>query len=221
MRKLTLTLALALAPALALAAPPAAPGGPGPGRGADTGRQEHMEKRMRLARTVGLADALDLDEAGALRARETLARFDERRAPLRAQRRESLRIVRDAAGGDAAAGAQLDQALGRLRDARDKLQQLDAEQLAQLTQGMQPQQKARAALFLARFRERAPHLMMRGGPGGPSGAGGPGHGPGHPGMMDHRSGMRGQGPGPAGMAEGHMALGGAPLDEEDGAFADE
>ena len=217
-----LAVVLALVPALALAAPPAAspsPGHPGPGdRADDPGRQQRAEKRLRIARTVGLADALDLDEAGALRVRETLTRFDERRAPLRRQIQDSVRILRDAARGDSAAAAQVDSALARLRDARTQLQQVNAESLAQLTQGMSPEKKARAALFLARFQARAPRaMMMRGGPGGPDQ---PGRGSGP------QRGMRGEGPG---MSPGRLALHGAPLpemaepppDEEDDGFADE
>jgi hypothetical protein len=222
MRKLAVV--LALAPALALAEPQATPSPPGRGAGAgvrtdDPGHRERAEKRLRIARTVGLADALDLDEAGALRVRETLTRFDERRAPLRHQIQDSVRILRDAARGDTAAAAQVDNALARLRDARAQLQQVNAESLAQLTQGMPPQKKARAALFLARFQARAPRaMMMQGGPGGP---GQPGHGSGP---------SRGEGPGTGpGMSPGRLALHGAPLpemaepfpDEEDDWFADE
>ncbi|HET9595825.1 MAG TPA: periplasmic heavy metal sensor [Anaeromyxobacteraceae bacterium] len=196
---LTLTLALALAPALALAAPQqgnAPAGGPG-ARSDDPAAQERAMKRLRVARTVGLAEALDLDDAGALKLRDTLAQFDQRRAPLRQQLRDGGRILRDAARGDTAAAGQVDSALQRMRDARVQLQQIHGEMLAQVTQGMAAEKKARAALFLSRFHERAPH-MMRGGPGGP---GGMHHGPGGP-----MRGMRGGGPGP-GMGPDRLAFG--------------
>jgi len=213
-----LILALALAPALALAAqqqgtPPA--GHPQTGaRSDDPAAMERAAKRLRVARTVGLAEALDLDDASALKVRDTLAQFDQRRAPLRQQLRDSGRILRDAARGDTAAAGQVDSALQRMRDGRAQLQQLNSEMLAQVTQGMAPEKKARAALFLARFHERAPH-MMRGGRGGPN----PGHGFG-PGR-----GMRGSGPG-QGMGPDRLALGRAgdlpdPSLDDDDAFVEE
>src|SRR5689334_4845785 len=120
--KRTWMIVATLLPALAAAAPqPPAP----PAGAPEQGRNERLEKRMRVARTVGLAEALDLDAQGALRVRDVLARYDERRAPLRDQLRSAVRIVRDAARGDQAAAAQLDPALQRARDARAKLQQLD------------------------------------------------------------------------------------------------
>jgi hypothetical protein len=170
MRKLTL--AAVLLPALAAAAPPGVPRG----AEAEPGRLERVEKRMRLARAIGLAEALDLDDAGALRVRDILARYDQRRAPLRTQLRDSVRILRDAAHGDQAAAGQVDQALQHARDARAQVQQLDAQMLDEIAKGLAPDKKARAALFLATFHHRAERggmmMMMRHGPGaaGPRGA---------------------------------------------------
>ena len=124
----------------------ATPGGPGPDRA-------RMEKRMRLARTLGLAEALDLDPAQALKLGETLNRFDDRRKAIHKQ----------------------------AVDARTQLTALDKETLQAITQGLSPDKKARATLFLARFRERIErHVMLWGGPGahGPGMMRGPGdHGP--------------------------------------------
>ncbi len=159
---------LALSPMLALAAPPAGapPGGQGGAQGAaeEGARLQRMEKRMRLARTIALADALDLDDAAALRARDLMAKFDERRAPLRKQARESRLVLQDAARGDQAASGQVDQALQRWRDAHDKLQKLNAEMLQQLSQGLSPQKKARAVLVLERFHGLARRMGHGGGP---------------------------------------------------------
>jgi hypothetical protein len=212
-----LTLALALLPALALAAPQqqaTPPAGPGD----DPAALDRAAKRLRVARTVGLAEALDLDDASALKVRDTLAQFDQKRAPLRQQLRDAGRILRDAARGDAAAAGQVDAALQKMRDARAQLQQLDAQMVTQVTQGMAPEKKARAALFLARFHERAPHMMMRGGEGGM----GPGRGMGH-GMGPGR-GMRGGGPGPE-MGPDRLAFGPGgddpSFDDDDGAGIEE
>lgn len=167
-----LTWLAVLLPALAAAAPQ---GAGAPPRDADRAeRAEHMQKRMRLARAMALAEALDLDDAAALRTRDVLARYDEKRAPLRAQARDALRVVRDAAHGDQAAAAQVDAALQRARDARAKLQQLDAQMLDEVAKGLTPERKARAAMILARFH--GPHHMAgfrgREGCGGKHGMGG-------------------------------------------------
>ncbi len=178
-----LTVMLALLPGLALAAPQGSPArGAGPGAGPDdSARMERIQKRTRLARTLGLAEALDLDDAAAMRARDVMARYDERRAPLRKQVLDNVRILRDAARGDKDATAQVDQAVQRLRDARTQLQSLSSEMFQQLTQGLSPQKKAKAALFLATFHAHAERMMMmhhgRGGPGaGPHGGRGMGGG---------------------------------------------
>ncbi len=206
-----LTLMLALLPAVALAAPQGSPArGAGAGQGAgpdDPARMERMQKRMRLARTLGLAEALDLDDAGAMRARDVMAKFDERRAPLRKQVADNVRVLRDAARGDKDAAAQVDQAVQRLRDARTQLQALKSEMFQQLSQGLSPQKKAKAALFLATFHARAEGMMMmhhgrRGGPGAGEGGGrgmGAGRGMGGMGMgmgseeMQHGAGSQGGG----------------------------
>ena len=211
MKKLaTALLALALAPTLALAqAGPPPGGGKGPAgaaRGAaapdDATRFQRAQKRMRLAATLGLAEALDLDDAGALRVRDVLARHAEKRMPLQRQIRDNLRILRDAARGDPAAGGQVDAALAGLNDARARRQALDQELLRDVTQGLAPEKKARAALFLARFRERATHMAMRRGPGF-----GPGHGMGPGPRRAMEDGAPGRGFGPGGHGAGMLGEG--------------
>lgn len=194
MRKLTLL--AVLLPALAAAATQPAPN-------ADRGpRADRMQKHMRLARAIGLAEALDLDDAAALRVRDVLARYDEKRAPLREQARASLRVLRDAAHGDQAAAGQVDASLQRVREARTKLQQLDVQMLDELAKGLTPERKARAALFLATFHHGARHFGMMSGGGrgrgmGGRGMGGPMGGPGMRGAcMEQGMTMPGQdGPG--------------------------
>lgn len=58
------------------------------------------EKRMRLARTLGLAEALDLDTAQALKLGDTLAKFDERRKAARKQAGDATDVLRNAARGN-------------------------------------------------------------------------------------------------------------------------
>ena len=219
-----LTLMLALVPGLALAAPQNAPARAGANQAGadDPARFAQMQKRMRLARTLGLAEALDLDDAGAMRARDVLARFDDRRAPLRKQARDSVRVLRDAARGDKDALPQVDSALQKLREARNQLQNLDTEMFQQVTQGLTPEKKARAALFLARFHQREHRIFFRG-------PGGPGHGfPGHGGrgamgaMMDEGMHHGGEpGPGPMMMQRHAMLMGDAPEPEMEEWFEEE
>jgi len=194
-------LAALLAPALALSqgapSPPPSPGGPP----APTGRLERgpehwerMEKRMRLARALGLAEALDLDAAQAAKMNEVMVGFDGRRKALADQIRSSVKVLRDAAreapkDGKAPPppGAQaVDQAVAAIFDARAQLLAVDREMFQALAKGLGPEKRARMALFFARFRqrfgmeilERAERMPGRGWggmrPPHPGGPGGPG-----------------------------------------------
>jgi hypothetical protein len=166
-----------------------APGQPDPAR---------VEKRMRLARTLGLAEVLDLDTAQALKLGDTLARFDDRRKAARKQASDATDALRNAARGTAdpkPTAADVDGAIAKLLDARAQLHAIDREMLQAVTKDLAPEQKARAALFLGRFRERIErHMWMMqpgmGGPGAPGGSGEPGMM--RPGMMMERGqqGMR-------------------------------
>jgi hypothetical protein len=144
---------LALVPLAAFAQAPGA-GKPGPGRP----DPERLEKRMRLARTLGLAEALDLDTAQALKADETLARFDDRRKAIGKQAADARDVLRRAAGDPKASAAEVDGAVAKLLDARTQAAALDREALQALTQGLSPDRKARATLFLWQFR-RLQHRM--------------------------------------------------------------
>jgi Spy/CpxP family protein refolding chaperone len=176
-------IALLVVPALALAEgtprdkTPAAPG-PDPVR---------VEKRIRLMRTLGLASALDLDTEQALKLGDTMAKFDARRQAIREQARGARQALRAAAQGGKATAAEVDGAIAKLLDLRAQGQALDKEMLQAVTQGLTPQQKARATLFLGSFRHGMDRHLMRGGPG-------PGRGPGPGGMGGGRMG-RGRGPG--------------------------
>lgn len=174
-------LALMLLPVVALAqgnnkTPPQAGGaGPDPAR---------AEKRMRLARTLGLATALDLDTAQALKLGDTLAKFDDRRKAIHKQAADARDVLRNAATNDKAAAGDVDAAITRLLDARAQMQTIDKEMLQAITKDLSPGQKARAALFLGRFRDRIErHVWMM-----DHGMHGPG---GDHGMMRRRGGMMG------------------------------
>ena len=67
---------------------------------------------------------------------------------------EAVRTLRAAAAGEGVQAAQVDGAVQRLHDGRERLARLDAELLAEVSSGATPDRKARAALFLAHFRSR-------------------------------------------------------------------
>jgi hypothetical protein len=220
-KTILLAAALSLAPLAARAQTPAqgtppAPGakavqGPGAKNGHGPGDPERMEKRMRLARTLGLAEALDLDSAQALKLGDEISKFDDRRLAAHKQLRDANQVLRAAARGDKAEAAAVDQAIQKALDARAQIQAVDREVVATVTKGLTPDKKARAVLFLAKFQGRfgpGPG-MMRGGPGMHRGMG-PGNGMGSGRGMGMGPGAMGMGPGPG---AGPMASGG--WDDED------
>jgi hypothetical protein len=197
----TLVLLLALAPMLALAQ-----GGPGPGPGPGgpgmtPERQQRMQKRMQLALTLGLAEALDLTDAQALKIRGELEKLTPRRTAAHQQLRDAVQVLRRSAQGEKVAAADVDQAVTRLLDARAQIQAVDRELVTTVTRDQPPEKRARAVLFLAKFHQRVmrgPGGGMGRGPGrGVMGPGGPGVGPGGPGVGPGG----GAGAGPIGMAD--------------------
>jgi hypothetical protein len=115
------------------------------------------EQKKRMMQVVGLTEALGLSTQDALKVDGILKTFDERRRPLKEQVRESARILMEAARGDSAALNQVDQATGRILDARIQLASLDKELFQALSAGLNAQQRAKLALFYAKL-----HKGMRG-----------------------------------------------------------
>jgi hypothetical protein len=211
---------IAALPAVSLAQP--GPGAPQNGRGqprpqaqdrsSPRGDPERMEKRMRLARTLGLAEALDLDAAQALKLGETIGQFDERRLAAHKQTHEARAVLRRAAKGENVPAADVDQAIQRSLEARAQLQAVDRETVAAVTKDLTPEKKARAVLFLSKFQRRFGPGM---GPGRGHGMMRDGMGPGDRGP----GGRRGRGPdgfgmGP-GMGPGPMMGMGPPAGDDD------
>jgi ATP-dependent Lon protease len=118
-------------------------------------RELEAEKQMRIARVVGLAEELELDSAQALKLDETLRKFDERRRPLLQQVRESAQILERASDGDSTALSQVEQAAQKAFDARAQLAALDRETFQSLSRDLPPQKRAKLALFMARFDNKA------------------------------------------------------------------
>jgi hypothetical protein len=208
------TILFALAAALPLAAFAQGPG-PGPGAGSGPGGRgrngqgpdpanvERVEKRMRLARTLGLAEALDLDAPQALKLGEAISKFDERRLAAHKQVFEAHQTLRRAAQGEKVPAAEVEQAIQKAFEAKAQVQAIDKETFAAISKDLSPDKRARALLFLEKFQGRfgprhggmGPGMMhgpgagMRGGRGGgPGMGGGMGMGPGAMGMMDPGAG---------------------------------
>jgi Spy/CpxP family protein refolding chaperone len=155
---------------------------------------EKMVKRAKLARNLGLAEALDLDTAQATRISDSLAKLDDKRVALHKQQHDARKLLLRAAQGEKLSAADVDGALAKFFDVRAQLTALDKETLAVVAKDLSPEKKARAALFLARFQERMGR-RMRGGTG--------------PGM--HGGGMGG---GKGEMGEHHGHEGNEPDDDE-------
>jgi len=160
---------LAVLPALALAqgapprGPPPYPGVPesppaaAPGGGVDRTPQERragLEKQMRLARALGLAEALDLDPTQAGRMNEVMKGFDARRKPVLEQLRGEMKALRAAAQDPKVTAQQVDAAVGRIFAARGQMLALDQEMLVTLGKDLAPEKRARMALFFGRFRQK-------------------------------------------------------------------
>jgi Spy/CpxP family protein refolding chaperone len=117
--------------------------------------QERIERRIRMARSLGLAEALELDEAATARLNAAMAPYDARRKALLDAIRGDLRTLRQAARrGDPKALAGVEAAVQRIFDARQAALSIDREMFAAVSKGMPPEQVARMALFFARFRQR-------------------------------------------------------------------
>ncbi|NTX04358.1 MULTISPECIES: hypothetical protein [Myxococcus] len=147
-RKSWVAVTVVLVPWLALARPGNKEGAEQQPREAE--RMERAEKRMRLRQVLTLSDALELDNAQALKMEETLRRFDEKRRPLREQVRDAARTLHQAARGDSAALAQVDAAAQRAFEARERIAALDREMYQALAKELAPEKRAKLALALAR-----------------------------------------------------------------------
>jgi hypothetical protein len=152
-----------------------------------------MLRRIRLARTLGLAEALDLDEAQALKLGQEVAKFDDRRVAAHKQAHDAFDVLRRAASGEKIPAADVDKAVQRALDARTQLASIDREMVGAVTKDLSPEKRARAVIFLERFQRRF-RLGMAGRKGPGMGPGGP---PGHE-MMEHGP----MGTGPEGMEPG-------------------
>jgi len=172
MKKLIAAVLLAVS-AVSFAAPPPQP----PAKGAadsDPGlggwdddrfeeRREQREKRMRMMLVVGMAEALSLSEAEAIRLADKIKAFDDKRKPLREQMFASMKLLKAAADGDTAALPKVDQATTAVLDLRQQMAAVDKEMFLSVSKDLAPQKRAQLAIFLAKFMREGKGGGMRGG----------------------------------------------------------
>jgi hypothetical protein len=157
--KTRLLLTLLLTTSLAAFAPGPGPhGGRGPRGGGPFGdgppspeQVEARERQVRMMMVVAISEALELNEAEALKMSERLKGLEGKRRPVRQQMGEAMKALKDAAEGDQAALAQVDANVQRVLDGRAQMAALDKELFQQLSQGLAPQKKAKLALALGRL----------------------------------------------------------------------
>ena len=124
-------------------------------------QRQRSESRMRIMRLVGLAEALGIDEAQALRLNETMRSYDERRIALETENSGLARVVKRAADGDAAALGQVDQALQRMFDNRAEIQQLNRQMIEAASRQLSSRQRAQMAVFFATFGDELREMHRR------------------------------------------------------------
>lgn len=113
-------------------------------------RQEEHAKAARMVLLVAVAEALELNEAQALKLSEKLKAVDEKRRPVRESMHQAMRQVKAASEGDPGALAAVDANVQKVLDGRAQLAQLDKELYATLAEGQPAQKKAKLALVLAK-----------------------------------------------------------------------
>jgi hypothetical protein len=113
--------------------------------------RERNERKVRILRLVGLADALQLDETQALRMEQRSRPFDEQRRALELEIARWAEILKKASEGDPAALGQVDRAISGILDARTEVQALNRDLINTLGKELSPQQRAKMAIFFGEF----------------------------------------------------------------------
>ncbi len=139
----------------------AAPAAPKPSpeeRRALVGTRDQRVQRMMAM--VGIAEALELSDAEALKVAETFKGFEERRRPIRQAMGLAMRTIKEAAEGDVAAQSQVDANVKLVLDGRAQMAQLDRDLFQALAVGQSPQKKAKLAVFIANFGQEMQKLKQ-------------------------------------------------------------
>jgi hypothetical protein len=109
-----------------------------------------------MKQVIGLSEALELSEADALRMAQVIRSFQERRRPFQEQVAESARIIKRAADGEPDAVARVDMAIQQMFAARAQMAEFNKEMFGALSQGLSAQQRAKMAIYFAKF-----HMQLR------------------------------------------------------------
>ncbi len=118
-------------------------------------------RQIRMKQVIGLSEALELSEADALRMAQVIRSFQERRRPLQDQVAEAARIIKRAADGEPDALTRVDVALQQMYGARAQLVELNKEMFSTLSQGLSAQQRAKMAVFFAKFNMQLRDAQIR------------------------------------------------------------
>jgi hypothetical protein len=148
----SLLIALLAIPAASMGANPAPPE-------PAAANQRRIQNELHLLRIIGLADALGLNEAEALRLDRLMRPYDERKRKVRAQIGEALKVIKLATEGDPAALASIDPALETVLNGRAQVAEIDRDMLLGVSRELTPQQRAKMAVFFARFGQHARQVV--------------------------------------------------------------
>jgi pantothenate synthetase len=108
-------------------------------------------RHARLKYVVEIAEALELNEADALKLSEKLKGLEERRQPVRQAMHQAMKAVKAAADGDAAALKDVDANVQQVLDGRAQMAVMDKELFTTLSKDLSPQQRAKLAVVLAKI----------------------------------------------------------------------
>src|SRR4051812_36639817 len=140
-----LIVALLAVSSVAMAAPPPPPGAGAPPARWDGDRgergpefKEELQRKMHMMMVVGMADALGLNEAEALKLSEKLKGFEEKRRPVREAMGEAMKTLKSASDGDSSALPQVDAAVQKVLDGRQQMAALDKEMFSVLSKDLTP-----------------------------------------------------------------------------------
>jgi hypothetical protein len=115
-----------------------------------------LARQIRMKQVIGLSEALELSEADALRMAQVIRSFQERRRPFQEQVSEAARTIKRAADGEPDALARVDMAVQQMYAGRAQLVELNKEMFSTLGQGLTAQQRAKMAVYFAKF-----HMQLR------------------------------------------------------------
>lgn len=165
------------------------PGGDGMG----PPHKEGAMKKFRAMRLAELQEALNLDDKTMLKLNEVLKKNDDKRDALHKEAREGMRQLKDLMDAQKPDEAKVTAALDKLAASRDKLHNIQIEQMNEARKLLTPIQQAKFVLHMDKFRKHMREMLRKS---WQHHGQGPGPGPGGPGMGPGGGMGLGMGPGP-------------------------